>query len=117
MKKDMKSVMPTKIGTTILNSLITIFTQHGENITPERAAIVLMMLKEKSSLIQSPEGRRLFQLAKSLIKNSAWDEIVFPKPKSPEDIYKEKVIKKLEDHYFQRKDLIEDILNDVLFNE
>lgn len=97
-----KSGQLIKLGTLVLNNLIDIFTQNGPSIPPERAATVLIMLKNHTESLQTPEGRKLFLIAKALIKGTEWEDVVFPKPKSQEEIRWQKLVDNLEDEYFKK---------------
>lgn len=62
----------------------------------------------------TPEGRKLFSLAREGIKGSEWEEIVFPPPASDEDRKRAKILDKLEDHYAGQRKNIENAFNDFL---
>lgn len=97
-----KSGQLIKLETLVLNNLIDIFIQNGPSITPERAATVLIMLKNHTGSLQAPEGRKLFLIAKTLIKGTEWENIVFPKPRSQEEIRWQKLVDDLEDEYLKK---------------
>ena len=62
--------------------------------------------------MQKPEVRKLFQLARARIKDSVWEEIVFPPPKSAADIEREKTYNAEEEKMWAKRGLIEDAVND-----
>ena len=58
------------------------------------------------------EQREVFKKARELLKGSFWEEIVFPKPMSPEDIAFKKEVDRIEDHYYNQRQNIENAIND-----
>ena len=66
--------------------------------------------------MKTAEGRKLFQLARVRIRDSEWEEIVFPKPPSPEDKQREKLFNKLGDFYQERVGQLE-VFSNMFINE
>lgn len=66
-------------------------TQFGHEWPADRHATILRMLMDSKTMIQHKEGRDLFKLCRPYVKDTVWENILFPRSKTREDVKAEKL--------------------------
>jgi hypothetical protein len=72
------------------------------------------MLKDQQAILRTPEGRKLFQLAKAKIRDTEWDTVVFQPPQGPEHKKREVILNKAQEAYWEKRHQSQAIINEAL---